>query len=75
VDGPTHFSGPDHRLGQILGKTSLKRRHLELMGWPLITIPFFEWNDLKNRESRCLYVSEKMSQALGEGILVNYAPL
>jgi hypothetical protein len=39
VDGPTHF---DSYSQEPLGKTRLKRRHLEMLGYRVVSIPVTE---------------------------------
>ena len=41
VDGPSHFVG---RVPN--GATALKRRQLRAAGWTLLSVPYWEWNDL-----------------------------
>ena len=48
VDGPSHFLGADGR-GPPNGHTLLKRRLLRAAGWRLVSVPFYEWNDLSAR--------------------------
>ena len=48
VDGPSHFLGPDGR-GPPNGQTLLKRRLLRAAGWRLVSVPFYEWDDLSVR--------------------------
>ena len=44
VDGPSHFVGGSR---VPTGATALKRRQLRTLGgWPLLTIPYWEWGEL-----------------------------
>jgi hypothetical protein len=40
VDGPSHFVGR-----KPTGATKLKRRQLRHLGWRLVSIPYWEWNE------------------------------
>ncbi len=45
VDGPSHYMRPDADPTYTPnGSTRLKRRLLELAGWRVVSVPFFEWN-------------------------------
>ena len=41
VDGPAHYS---YNTWKSIGGTVMKRRLLELQGWTVVPIPFFEWD-------------------------------
>jgi RAP domain len=44
VDGPSHFVGQSQSLN---GRTVLKQRQLRsLEGWKLVSIPYWEWNEI-----------------------------
>ena len=54
-DGPHHFlTGTD---GAPTGATLIKRRHLELMGYNLVSIPYWEWDGLSDEGRREYLVS------------------
>lgn len=40
IDGPSHFARTAHR---PLGSTALKRRHLEAMGWAVLSVTQRDW--------------------------------
>ena len=44
VDGPHHFVGRT-----VNGATALKRRQLRAAGWPLLSVPYWEWNELEKQ--------------------------
>eukprot|EP00747_Dinoflagellata_sp_TGD_P158103 gnl/TRDRNA2_/TRDRNA2_177789_c2_seq10.p1 gnl/TRDRNA2_/TRDRNA2_177789_c2~~gnl/TRDRNA2_/TRDRNA2_177789_c2_seq10.p1 ORF type:complete len:106 (+),score=11.48 gnl/TRDRNA2_/TRDRNA2_177789_c2_seq10:228-545(+) len=51
VDGPNHFlSGRGRR--NLNGATLLKHRQLRSMGWRLIVLPYFEWDELRSSAER-----------------------
>eukprot|EP00961_Rhodomonas_salina_P223257 3019158-Rhodomonas_salina.1 len=50
VDGPWHFvRSSDGRL-HCNGGTLLKRRHLEGLGYALVTVPFWEWDAVEKQQ-------------------------
>ena len=62
VDGPSHF------VGRVpTGATLLKRRQLRHFGWRLVTMPYWEWDELhhpdqsKQREQRAAYLLSLLS--------------
>jgi len=63
VDGPSHFVGREPT-----GATLLKRRQLEHFGWRLVSVPYWEWNELrdkaKEREQWAAYLSTLLDEAL-----------
>jgi hypothetical protein len=48
------FDGPSHFLtGRLpVGGTLMKRRHLELLGYTVVSLPFWEWNELTGSDER-----------------------
>ena len=57
VDGPSHFlQGPIGQHRSVSGATQLKRRQLKALGWQLVSVPYWEWGTLMNKEakSKCL---------------------
>lgn len=53
VDGPSHYVINGRR---PVGKTVLKKRQLEALGWEVIQIPYFDWGSLgKGRNMKYLY--------------------
>ena len=45
VDGPSHF------VGHVpTGATSLKRRQLRAVGWALMPVPYWEWEDIEEAD-------------------------
>jgi len=62
VDGPSHF------VGRVpTGATLLKRRQLRHFGWRLVSVPYWEWDELhhpdqsKEREQRAAYLSSLLA--------------
>ena len=71
VDGPYHFVGASHT---PTGATLLKRRQLRAAGWALLSVPYFEWDELNvpsDAKAQRLRRREYLSRALrqcGAGI-------
>jgi hypothetical protein len=57
VDGPSHFLR-DH---SAKGNTLLKHRHLRLLGYRLVSVPYWEWDALRRSGSeRESYLRRKL---------------
>jgi hypothetical protein len=56
------FDGPSHFLTCRLpvGGTLMKRRHLELLGYTVVSLPFWEWGQLKTSDERKEYLRGKL---------------
>jgi hypothetical protein len=56
------FDGPSHFLTCRLpvGGTLMKRRHLELLGYTVVSLPFWEWNRLTESDERKEYLRDKL---------------
>jgi hypothetical protein len=66
------FDGPSHFLtcGAPTGSTSIKRRHLALLGYSLVSVPFWEWYDKVEKHESEIYLRSKIhaaSQQAGGG--------
>jgi hypothetical protein len=57
------FDGPSHFLTSRAptGATLLKRRHLELLGHALVTVPYWEWEGCKGAREREQYLRGKLA--------------
>jgi hypothetical protein len=51
-NGPSHYNSD----GQPNGKTMMKKRLLEKLGWELVEIHFGEWDDLEGKEEKMAYL-------------------
>ena len=49
ADGLSHFA---RTTGQPLGSTALKRRHLELLGWRVVSVSLGQWERVIGLEER-----------------------
>jgi hypothetical protein len=56
------FDGPSHFLTCRLpvGGTLMKRRHLELLGYTVVSLPFWEWEELTGSDERKEYLRGKL---------------
>jgi hypothetical protein len=56
------FDGPSHFLSCRLpvGGTLMKRRHLELLGYTVVSLPFWEWDQLTGSDERKEYLRGKL---------------
>ena len=55
-DGPTHYL----RSGRPNGATTFKSRLLEMRGWRVVHIPYFEWDELRTRNDKKAYLRRKL---------------
>jgi hypothetical protein len=66
VDGPTHFirqSGESPRRS-AKGATMMKRRHLALLGYSVVPVPYWEWDELKGTQAKEAYLRGKLMAAV-----------
>ena len=56
------FDGPDHFLASRAptGATLLKRRHLQLLGHALVSVPYWEWDECRGAGEREQYLRSKL---------------
>ena len=60
-DGPSHFLAS----GSPTGATLLKRRHLQLLGYHLISVPYWEWDKVKgDNASEETYLRSRIAASL-----------
>jgi hypothetical protein len=62
VDGPSHFTT---NTLEPMGHTLLRDRLLSAMGWHVVSIPFFDWNDLRNDHDKDAYVDRRLHRVPG----------
>jgi hypothetical protein len=55
-DGPSHFLAS----GAPTGATLLKRRHLQLLGHALVSVPYWEWDECRGAGEREQYLRSKL---------------
>ena len=57
-DGPTHYLASRSPTGATL----LKRRHLQLLGYRLVSVPYWEWDEVKgDKVSEETYLRRKIA--------------
>jgi hypothetical protein len=69
VDGPSHFVCESTESGirrAPNGGTIMKRRHLSLLGYAVASVPYWEWNDLRDVEAKKAYLRAKLHDAVHE---------
>jgi hypothetical protein len=61
------FDGPSHFLAckAPTGATLIKRRHLELLGYILVSVPYWEWDGLSGMDERRKYLQVKLQCNVG----------
>jgi hypothetical protein len=64
VDGPSHYCA-NHK-SRELGATRFKRRLLQGMGHTCVTVPYFEWDGLK--QAKVEYLHSKLPGSVGAGL-------
>ncbi|XP_028826020.1 FAST kinase domain-containing protein 3, mitochondrial [Denticeps clupeoides] len=57
VDGPKRFAVNERRL---LGREAMKQRHLMLLGYEVVQIPHYEFEELKGRTETVEYLHKKI---------------
>lgn len=58
-DGPSQYLGAGRRAS---GAARLKNRHLVLMGYKVVSVPYWEWNALNGREEKEEYMLGRLAQ-------------
>ena len=56
------FDGPHHFLecGLPTGATLIKRHHLSKLGYTLVSVPYWEWNQVSNTADRQTYLKRRL---------------
>lgn len=57
IDGQKRFTSNKR---QLLGKEAIKQRHLRLLGYEVVQIPFYEFEKLRNKTSAVEYLHQKI---------------
>lgn len=64
ADGPTHFSM--NKPYRLMGSTLLRNRALQRRGWRLLSVPFYEWDELPSAKAKAEYLRSKLIQLCGQ---------
>ena len=59
VDGPSHYLLPGGR--ETNGSTLLKRRVLSMLGYKVMSVPYWEWNGLKDHVAKDAYLGRVLT--------------
>ncbi|XP_035538116.1 FAST kinase domain-containing protein 3, mitochondrial [Morone saxatilis] len=57
IDGPMRFTTMKR---QLLGKEAIKQRHLRLLGYEVVQIPYYEYEKLHNKSQIVDYLHQKL---------------
>ena len=61
-DGPSHFFRGDG-VRSASGATMLKHRQLRSLGWQLVVVPYWEWDEVRGSEAnKRQYILRKLRQ-------------
>ena len=65
VDGPSHFVRGADGLWPS-GATLLKQRQLRALGYRLVSVPFWEWNELRSRAEQSTYLQQLLRRGAAD---------
>jgi hypothetical protein len=70
VGWAVEFDGPSHFWASRLpvGGTLMKRRHLAMLGYTVVSLPFWEWDQLTGSEERKEYLRGKLDPVWGHNV-------
>ena len=55
---------PERVIPSLNGASVLKTQHVGALGWRVVSVPWFEWDDQRSQEDRRTYLAEKLRTLL-----------
>ena len=65
LDGPDHFGSSSGRYLTVT--TRLRRRHLRAAGWRIVAVPYWQWNDNKDKANLETWIRSLVPEASSQG--------